>query len=833
MSGKPLVFITFGLLAVLVAVFVFFIRSAPLYYPHAVLEAPGKLELTFLRAGLASATDCEAAVASITNLVQAACPTCRVRTRQCLTTLTAEHSKLFSEEPVESPSARLASGTVTFSSLDTTFALNACRESERQSAKGAGQVFCYPAGTVRPLHHFATVSTWEKILSVPKVWFVLAALVVVGVSYLYLRSRATELIAGLLAWPRRRKQMAMLVADVLSIQVMLWLALALRLDTFTPLQGDAILLFLLGPMLAVPLFVAFGLYRSIIRYLGMQAISAIAKAVLSYAVLLAIFVHLLGFEGVPRSALAIHALLVLLLIGSGRAIARNWLRQPTFSHGMTRRNVLIYGAGSAGIQLATALSHSKELRPVAFLDDDDRLHRTRLGDLVVFPPQRLAELIDRHLVTEVLLAIPSTARQRRSEIIATLERLSVKVRTLPALSDLAEGKIKTEDLREVEIEDLLGRDSIAPDARLLRTTVSGKSVMVTGAGGSIGAELCLQIAELQPEYLVLFEQSEFALYRIEQELIHRAGTLPKIKTGTRIVPLLGSVTDQARLERVIATFGVKTIFHAAAYKHVPMVEHNPCEGVFNNIFGTYHASQAAINQGVETFILISTDKAVRPTNTMGATKRFAEMILQSSASAIAQRENHTRFSIVRFGNVLGSSGSVVPLFREQIRRGGPITVTDPRIIRYFMTISEATQLVIQAGSMGTGGEVFVLDMGAPVKIIDLARRMIHLSGLEERNSEQPLGDIEIVFSGLRPGEKLFEELLIGDNVATTAHPRIMRADEKTLSLDEVKAYLLRFTKILAEGDSDAIRTLLLESVEEFQPECGNVDFIAGHSRIPN
>lgn len=827
MRFQPLVSLVAIVSVALLATFAFLSRDTPTYYPYAILQAPGNLQLTFLRVGLKSSADCEAAVDTITSLVQAACSTCGVKARQCLVTLAPEQSKLFSQEPLDLPSLRLANGVVTFSSPDADQALATCVESARQSSRGgAGPLLCDPAGTLRSLPLSSAIAATGGRQLDQRIWFVLAVLGATGIAYLYLRHRVSVLIPGLLSWPRRRKQIVMLLADVLAIEATIWLALALRLDTFAVPQGDAIMLFLLAPVLLAPVFVGFGLYRSIVRYLGIQAIFAIGKAVLVYVALLALAVYFLEFEGVPRSALAIHALLAVLVIGLGRAVARVWLRQSwaTSHNGLVRKNVVVYGAGSAGIQLATALSHSTELRPVAFLDDDSRLHRTRLGELEVFPPQKLKELVERLLVKEVLLAIPSTSRQRRGEIIDLLENLPIQVRTLPGLSDLAEGKIKTEDLRDVEIEDLLGRDPVEPDARLLRATVSGKSVMVTGAGGSIGAELCRQILELQPECLVLFEHSEFALYSIEQELIGRRGA------ATRIVALLGSVTDQTRLERAISTFGVKTIFHAAAYKHVPMVEHNPCEGVFNNIFGTFRASQAAINQGVETFILISTDKAVRPTNTMGATKRFGEMILQASARTAGGHAVGPRFSIVRFGNVLGSSGSVVPLFREQIRRGGPVTVTDPRIIRYFMTIAEATQLVIQAGAMGTGGDVFVLDMGAPVKILDLAQRMIRLSGLHERNSEQPLGDIEIVFSGLRPGEKLYEELLIGDNVSATLHPRIMRADEKTLALDAINTYLSRFAKMLEAGDSASIRTLLLESVEEFQPECGNADLLNLHAR---
>ncbi|MBM3347989.1 MAG: polysaccharide biosynthesis protein, partial [Betaproteobacteria bacterium] len=481
------------------------------------------------------------------------------------------------------------------------------------------------------------------------------------VALLFAAATSGRLVDWLLGLTRRQKQFLIVITDVVTLEVTLWLAFVLRFDSFqTPPQG-ALMLFAIAPVVAIPVFVRSGLYRAVIRFLGAQAMTSVAKAVVIYAVLLTAAVYLLPVDDVPRSVMVIHTVLALLLIGGTRALARAWLSQTRSSraNGSSRRNVVIYGAGSAGVQLANALAHSKELRPVAFLDDDARLHRTRMGSLEVFAPEELQGILDRHQVTEILLAIPSVSRHRRNQIIELLEQMPVQVRTMPALSDLAEGKLKIEDLRDVDIDDLLGRDPVAPDPRLLKANITGKVVMVTGAGGSIGSELCRQIAALQPKALVLFEQSEFALYSIDQDLRNmlQVSQHPRFE----ITPLLGSVTDIPRVERAIRATGVNTIYHAAAYKHVPMVEGNPCEGTFNNVLGTYRTALAAAKHGVETFVLISTDKAVRPTNTMGATKRFAELVVQAFAASACEGASRTRFSAVRFGNVLGSSGSVIPL----------------------------------------------------------------------------------------------------------------------------------------------------------------------------
>lgn len=787
-------------------------------YPWLKVSAPDGLEIDFLLNRQRDGAQCAALLSNMASATQSTCSACKVVSHGCLESLDSTQEKYFSSSPLAVPIAHIRNGVVAFSSANPHVAMSACQESEKQA--GAGQVACYYPGVDRPIPVSIDQDAHSFLLALasPVLW---AAVLLLGLAfgYMSLIDQTARLSASLISLPRRMKQLLIVVVDVLSIDFSLWAAFILRSDSTQVPPEQIFPLLVVAPVLAFPVFVRQGLYRSVIRYLGLHALLAIVKSVVIYSVLLAVAIYMLGLPGIPRSVVIVHGALAMLLVAASRTAARYWLRssQTKMQKDLPRKTVVIYGAGSAGIQLATALTHSREFCPVAFLDDDQALHRQHLGALEVFSPRELAGLIDRFDVEEVLLAIPSASRARRNEIIALLEPLPVHVRTLPGLTDLAQGKLRIEDLREVEIDDLLGRDPVAPDPRLLSANTTGKVVMVTGAGGSIGSELCRQIVGLEPKSLVLFELNEYALYRIEQELIARVKNL---RRPVRCFPILGSVTDQNRLERVMAHFGVQTVFHAAAYKHVPMVEMNPTEGVYNNIFGTYRAAHAALATGVETFVLISTDKAVRPTNTMGTTKRFAEIILQALAEHYPGK---TRFTMVRFGNVLGSSGSVVPLFREQIRRGGPVTVTDPRIIRYFMTIPEAAQLVIQAGAMGKDGDVFVLDMGEPVKILDLARRMIHLSGLSVRDEDNPDGDIEIVFSGLRPGEKLYEELLIGDNVIETTHPRIMCANEKMLPLATVDTLLEQFAIAYSEGDSEEIRRLLQDAVEEFVPQCGVED----------
>lgn len=621
----------------------------------------------------------------------------------------------------------------------------------------------------------------------------------------------TRLPLFLLRLSRRKKRLVMLAFDGLLLPFALWAAFAMRLGSWTPPLNDGVWLLFLAPLLTIPVFVRLGLYRAVIRYITGQAMLAVLKGVSVSALALAAVTWLADLKGIPRSVFLIYWGTAFLLVGG----SRYWVRrqfQKLHNRQYDRTRVIIYGAGHSGIQLASALSSSTEFLPVALVDDNPALHKTTVQGLRIYAPTDLPLLIESHNVGQVLLAIPSASAARRREILHALEPLPVQVRTLPSIADLVDGKVTVADLREISIDDLLGREPVPPDVTLLRANITGKVVMVTGAGGSIGSELCRQIIKLAPQTLLLFEQNEFALYSIDQELI--GSEYP-------VVPLLGSVTDGARLECVMRTFGVQTIYHAAAYKHVPLVEHNVLEGIRNNILGTWRTAQTAQRCHVETFVLISTDKAVRPTNTMGATKRCAELLLQ----ALAENASPTRFTMVRFGNVLGSSGSVVPLFREQIRQGGPITLTHQDIIRYFMTIPEASQLVIQAGAMGQGGDVFVLDMGEPVRIYDLATRMIKLSGLTVRDEQNPTGDIEITITGLRPGEKLYEELLIGDNVLPTQHPRILRAQEKQLPLAQLEQYIQQFEQWIEAQNPAKARALLQTVVEEFTPQCEIVDLV--------
>jgi len=638
---------------------------------------------------------------------------------------------------------------------------------------------------------------------------------------------------------RQAKAFILISADVFFAVFALWAALSLRWGWLYIPKGNEWYLFVAAPAMAVPIFVKLGLYRAIIRYIEVRALWTIIQATTLYALVFAFVLYESGIKGVPRTVLPLNWLNMMLLVGGSRFLARWWLGDVYLNLGggrevktHSKKNVVIYGAGNAGVQLASALGYGREFRPIAFIDDDALLHKQKVNGLRIYPLSSLRNLIERHQVSDVLLAMPSANRARKSEIIRLLEPFAVHVMSMPGLSDIAQGKVTVDTLQEVDIGDLLGRDAVAPDQSLLHANIAGKVVMVTGAGGSIGAELCRQIIRLQPTALILFELSEFALYAIEKELQHllskgSAASRPADGTHTisgdinnveevALIPVLGSVTNAKRCEKICNTFKVQTIYHAAAYKHVPMVERNPGEAVWNNIFGTLHTAQAAIKADVETFVLISTDKAVRPTNTMGATKRFAELILQAlSLNAV----NKTRFTMVRFGNVLGSSGSVVPLFKEQIARGGPVTVTDERIIRYFMTIPEASQLVIQAGAMGQGGDVFVLDMGEPIRIVDLAKRMIHLSGLEIKDAEHPDGDIEISYTGLRPGEKLFEELLIGDNVSKTEHARIMRAQEQVIPWAELEKMLEILEQATEDDDFERVRGVLADAVTGFIPQC--------------
>jgi FlaA1/EpsC-like NDP-sugar epimerase len=604
------------------------------------------------------------------------------------------------------------------------------------------------------------------------------------------------------------KQLLIALIDAIILIGVLLTSFSMRLGYWYWPENDLFWVIVGAPLIALPVFMQFGLYHGIVRFLGLQALWAIVKAVSLYALIWGIIGFMSAIEGIPRSVILINWLLAILSIGGLRMIAR-WMLSG--ANDLTdQKNVIIYGAGSAGRQLANALLQSREYKPVAFIDDAKDLISQHINGIKVYSIDRVELLIQKYNVDEALLALPSASRQRRNEIINFLEPYPILVRILPGVSELAQGKIEVEDLRSVSIDDLLGREPVKPQQSLLQENIKDKVVMVTGAGGSIGSELCRQIIKLGASKLILFEQSELALYTIDQEL-----------SKDHVFPILGSVVNQDRVERVCKKFGVKTIYHAAAYKHVPMVEYNSTEGVVNNIFGTLKCAQAAINCHVEAFVLISTDKAVRPTNTMGATKRSAEMVLQ----ALSDDQNTTKFVMVRFGNVLNSSGSVIPLFKNQIKDGGPVTVTDREIIRYFMTIPEAVELVIQAGAMGKGGEVFVLDMGKPIKIFDLATKMIYLSGLEVRNESNPNGEIEIKITGLRPGEKLFEELLIGDNVSKTKHPMIMRAKEEMLSWDELSVILNSLEGAVVDSNQEVLQSLLIQIVPGFKPQCGISDLL--------
>lgn len=615
---------------------------------------------------------------------------------------------------------------------------------------------------------------------------------------------------------RIKKQVIMLLADAMMLLLALWASFSMRLGQFYLPQEKVFLLFMLAPIIAIPIFIKLGLYRAIVRYIGFKALWTIIQAVSIYAIIWSAFVFISGAIGVPRSVTLINWLAAILLIGGSRMIVRWWfagieITDPTYTK--QKRNVVIYGAGSAGRQLVSVLDYSKEFTPVAFLDDKPDIHKSTMNALRVYSIKELDTLIPQLDVDEIFLALPSASHSTRKRIIQQLEQYPVHVRTLPNMTEVADGKIKLEDIKEVDLEDLLGRDSVLPDKDLFDSCIKHKSVMVTGAGGSIGSELCRQILSRDPDKLILFEQSELNLYLIEKE-IKQLIAIKKLKT--ELVPVLGNVTDGKRVSEALSFYNVNTIYHAAAYKHVPLVEHNINEGVRVNTIGTYTVAQSAMENSVDTFILISTDKAVRPTNVMGASKRFAELTLQG----LATQKTKTKFSMVRFGNVLGSSGSVVPLFREQIKQGGPVTVTHQDIIRYFMTIPEAAQLVIQAGAMGAkgkGGDVFVLDMGEPVKISDLATKMIHLMGFTVKDEKMPDGDIEINYSGLRPGEKLYEELLIGENATGTSHPRIMRAEEEAYSWDEIQTYLHRLEQAISRLDCEEVRQLLIEVVKGYQP----------------
>lgn len=611
--------------------------------------------------------------------------------------------------------------------------------------------------------------------------------------------------------------------DILLLLLSTWLAFSLRLDVLHVPHGYQWLAYGLAAAMAVPVFSWMGLYKAIFRYSGLPSLVALCKASAIYGLLYAGVLFVLRLPDIPRTVGLLQPLLALMFVGGWRTFIRAWYGRPSRASRAARQRVLIYGAGSAGRRLMAALQNSQEMQVSGFVDDDRALHGRLLNGLPIVSMLDVPEVVRRQSIAAVLLAIPSLGRARRNQILDELREAGVHVRTLPGLMEIAQGRVRASDVRELDIEDLLGRDPVQPRADLLSRQAAGRVVLVTGAGGSIGRELCRQLCAAQPEKLVLVDQGEFSLYSIHHELQTRIdqGGLP----GCTLVPVLCSVRDPQRLEACFEEHRPDIVFHAAAYKHVPLVERNVVEGASNNVYGTWVAARCAVKCAVGEFVLISTDKAVRPTNVMGATKRLAEMILQAlagptgpaAAVAAVPREASTRFSIVRFGNVLGSSGSVVPLFRQQIRDGGPLTVTHKDVTRFFMTIPEAAQLVLQASAMARGGEVFVLDMGQPVRIVDLARRMIELSGFTVRDEAHPDGDIEIVISGLRAGEKLHEELLIGDNPLPTDHPRIMKARESYMPMAELEPALRRFFAACDAGDASQVVNHLAQLVSGFTP----------------
>ncbi len=626
----------------------------------------------------------------------------------------------------------------------------------------------------------------------------------------------------LLKAPRRLKQALVLSTDLFLIWITTVLAISVRMEKLVLWGHPVTLLVCAGVALALPLFVLSGMYRAIFRYVGLQVMVSLNKALAVYLIVFACVFAWMGVHGVPRSIGLLQPALFAFGVISSRLLARHWLGLASPDGGASVR-ALIYGAGAAGRQLATGLNQSTDVRVVGYLDDDDRLHGHALNGLPIHGLHHLPNLVRRKRIQQIYLAIPSASRRRRNEIIESLLPLKLQVRTLPGLMDLADGKVQMADLKELDIEDLLGRDPVAPNPLMMAKSITGKVVLVTGAGGSIGSELCRQILKMRPAKLLLVEASEYALYLIEREL--RKQLQQSADAATELTALLADVRSQSRMAEIMRTWKPHTVYHAAAYKHVPLVEHNPAEGVRNNVLGTWVAAEQALAHGVHDFVLVSTDKAVRPTNVMGASKRLAEMVLQAMAQQVQQQGGRMRLSMVRFGNVLGSSGSVVPLFRQQIQQGGPITLTDARITRYFMTIPEAAQLVIQAGAMASGGDVFVLDMGESVKIMDLARRMIELSGLTVQDEANPDGDIAIEVTGLRPGEKLYEELLIGDNPMPTQHPRIMKAHEEFLPWAELLHQLAQLMNAVDANDVAAMRAQIKHLVPGYQPEGDVVDWV--------
>ena len=611
------------------------------------------------------------------------------------------------------------------------------------------------------------------------------------------------------------KRTLIILTDVVLILLSLLIALSLENKTIYFLDNNSFNVFLISLVIAIPIFALFDLYRSIIRYMGFIEIWSITKAITLFSTISYFLNSFVQGEFLSLTLFFSFWLICLVLVSFSRLTASSLLLEKFISS-----NVVIYGAGAAGRQLSSALRNSRELKPVAFVDEDKSLQGNFLNGIKVLSPSKLPKLIRRKKIFEVLIAMPSAKKHEIGRIVSSIGELPVKVRVLPGVAELAQGKISVSDLKPLEVADLLGREPVKAQEDLLKGNIKSKVVMVTGAGGSIGSELCRQILKIKPTLLVLYEISEVSLYLIEQELINDF-------ERERIKTILGNVSDKARVKEVCEQFGVNTIYHAAAYKQVPMVEMNTLQSFENNVFGTLNCALSALETGVETFVLVSTDKAVRPTSFMGATKRFAELILQalSEEQSKSSSKRGIKFTMVRFGNVLGSSASVVPLFREQIEKGGPVTVTDPEVVRYFMSIPESAELVIQAGSLAKGGEVFLLDMGKPIKIFELAEKMIRLSGFERYNPETKEGDIEIIFSGLRDGEKLYEELLIGNDATKTSHELIFKANEEKMEWKEIERLIEEFKEAVQDRNEKRVHDLLIRSISGYKPHSGLKDLI--------